>query len=230
MTSTFSKPFDEEFARRCIAFCYPELCFSLERNSLNESPDLFDDETSVGIEVTRATNDEELTFYYEKFKGYEELNLPENVKKKVARKQGKLISVDVNGKQIVKACLYGARELNYCNVIDAIRAKTIKLNKGHYKPLNTYGVFVYNSNAFLWDMGIPEIMDSVDQIQKGNEKVFSIIFIYGAHDIYMIETCNKTIKRKPIKDEIIDEMIRDTLYSIGRKWEYDNKSFFLRDK
>ena len=56
MRSTFSQPFDEEFARLCIEECFPELRWDLKRNQF-DPPDIIDKEQNVGIEVVRAVEE-----------------------------------------------------------------------------------------------------------------------------------------------------------------------------
>ena len=231
MRSTFSTPYSEEFARRCIMHCFPELDWSLELNEF-DPPDLIDSDNNVGVEVTTAIlpDDAELDSSFAQFTGQVGEEIPERLEKKIERNGGKLIYGNDEGRKVLKGCLHPVRALDYSNVINAIVKKTEKLNKENYTNVAVDALYVSDSESFLWDKSVPDILDAVEQRTRGRLKKFSLIFIFCSHHFYMIDTETKKIRSKAVTDEEIRMMQREALYALGRSKEYEAKSSFLIEK
>ena len=62
MRSTFSTPFDEEYAKRCISLAFPELNWMLVVRD-DDPPDLSDIDKSISVEVVRAVTEKDAVKY-----------------------------------------------------------------------------------------------------------------------------------------------------------------------
>lgn len=226
MRTTFSHPYSEEFARQCIMHCFPELEWNLQLNN-DDPPDLIDEIKSVGIEVTRANQDAEIDFLFEKYIRHEKDAIPEKTKKKIESLRGRFIFSDADGEEVLAGCLHGVRQIDFENVIRSVITKTERLNKGNYKYYSIDGLFVNDSDSFLFEKGVPEIMERIERETNCYKRHYSTLFVFCHHDMYMIDVDNRTISAKQISDEEIEEIKKNTCYSIGRKKEYDARSFFL---
>lgn len=84
MRSTFSQPYDEEFARRCIKLLFPQMFSELELNK-NDPPDLVDEKSNIGIEVVRAIENEdaELSNAFATYRNKHISSVPDKLKKKI---------------------------------------------------------------------------------------------------------------------------------------------------
>ena len=225
MRTTFSHPYSEEFARQCIMHCFPELEWNLQLNN-DDPPDLIDEIKSVGIEVTSANQDAEIDFLFEKYIRHEKDAIPEKTKKKIESLRGRFIFSDADGEEVLAGCLHGVRQIDFENVIRSVITKTERLNKGNYKYYSIDGLFVNDSDSFLFEKGVPEIMERIERETNCYKRHYSTLFVFCHHDMYMIDVDNRTISAKQISDEEIEEIKKNTCYSIGRKKEYDARSFF----
>lgn len=228
MRTIFSHPYSEEFARQCIMHCFPELGWNLQLNN-NDPPDLTDDIKGVGIEVTGTNQDAEVDFLFEKYAKCEKKTIPERAIKTVESSQARFIYSNVDGKELLEGCLHRVRQLDFENTIQSVIKKTERLNSRNYKYYSIDGLFVNDSDSFLFDKGAPEIMDRIESKCACFERRYSTLFVFCHHDIYMMDMVSREVKAKPITDEEIEEIKKKTCYAIGRKREYDERSYFLID-
>lgn len=226
MRTTFSHPYSEEFARQCIIHCFPELEWNLRLNN-DDPPDLIDETKGVGIEVTSANLDAEIDFLFEKYVRHEKDAIPDKTKKKIESLQGKFIYSNSEGEEVLTGCLHGVRQIDFENVIGSVIAKTERLNRGNYKYYSIDGLFINDSDSFLFEKGVPEIMERIECETNCYKRHYSILFVFCHHDMYMVNVDSRAITAKQITDEEIEEIKKKTCYSIGRQKEYDARSFFL---
>lgn len=218
MNPLFEKPYEEEFARQCIAYCFPELGWDLILNK-DDPPDLLDYEREIGIEVTGAKSEEdnELEAAFEKYKGCEENEIPSKLRKKLDAQTGKLLFFpDDNGKEVLKACYHGVRKIDYHEVISRIVSKTRKLNKEDYSDYKIDGLFVNDSHSFFWGKSAPDILEEIECETRNYNRHFLLIFVFCHHDIYLINTESGEVVHKSIKDAEIQKLVINSLEALGR--------------
>ncbi len=164
MRSTFSQPFDEEFARRCICFLFPELGYKLKLNR-KDPPDLIDEDCGVGIEVVRAVDskDAELSNAFAMYRGKNINSVPERLTEKVSAESRGLICDDrgiiIGANFNVKSDLYGM-------IKKVISAKQKKLNLSGYKKFKRNGLFIYNSDRFCFENGLRMLIGYECQLES----------------------------------------------------------------
>ena len=192
--------------------CFPEMGWDLRLNS-NDPPDLIDDIQGVGIEVTSVNIDAESAFLFEKYINCEKDEIPQKAIQRVESFGGQFIYSE---KEKLAGCFFGVRQLNYKQVVEAVIKKTKRLNSGNYDCFAIDGLFIDDSDSFLFEKGIPDILDCIEEETNCYTRRFSIVFVFCHHDIFMIDAVNRIVKRKPISDEEIEQIRGKTLRSLGR--------------
>ena len=228
MRSTFSTPFSEEFARRCIMLCFPEYEWNLELNQY-DPPDLIDRKKNIGIEVTSAIlpEDAELNFALNLYKNKELCEIPTTLQKKIDKSGGELIFDSEDGNEKLYGCLHPVRPINYNSVIDSIIKKTERLNSSDYPEFKLNALFVNDFDSFMFEKSVPDILETVHSRTYGLPREFSVIIICCGHEIYMIDAKEYSVITRYISDDDIDNLQRESLYAIGRGKEYELKSNFI---
>lgn len=223
MRSTFSQPFDEEFARRCIRFLFPELGYKLKLNR-EDPPDLIDEECGVGIEVVRAVDrkDAELSNAYAMYKGKNIDSVPERLLEKVSTESRDLIRDD---KGIIIGANFNVKSDLYGMIKNVISAKQKKLNLSGYKKFKCNGLFIYNSDRFCFENGLRML---IGELQSDTFKhiMFDFIIIYCSHEVWFCDINLNNITKRSLADEEIELLQKDSLLTLGRSREYDLKSEF----
>lgn len=228
MRSTFSTPFDEEYAKRCISLAFPELGWMLVVRD-DDPPDLSDIDKSISVEVVRAVTkeDAELSNTYAQYSNRNIRDVPPKLLRKVENKHAGLICDDKDN--IIGAGFPVKHDL--CGIIkERIIRKTEVLNSDRYPYFETDCVFVYNSDGFCFKNELLKLMQEIEYECKRFSRQFKIIFIYCAHEMYLCNQEKKTVKAACISDNEIELMKKDTLISIGRGEEYKRKSDFIIKK
>ena len=174
--------FYEEYANQCITHLFSDFGWSLKLNH-HDPPDLYDEDNSVGIEVTRAIDekDAELDSIYADYKSENINDVKSTLLNKINRKQSHLVTE--NNK--IVACIHKPRRLDYEVINNALEKKTQSLKH------NTNGLFIYNSGAFFFDNGIEIVNSKIGELRTVYEKSFDYIFIYSDHDIVLMDENSK---------------------------------------
>lgn len=225
MRSTFCAPFDEEFARRCIMFAFPELKWDLTLQK-SDPPDLADKNRNIGVEVVRAVTkeDAELANAYVQYSNESIENMPLQLRKKVDKGYSGFICDSENK-------IIGAKFSIKDNLYDVIKMQILRktqiLNSYRYNSFFTDCVFVYNSDGFCHKNGLMELMDELVLECKDYQKQFELLFIYCLHEIYLCDQERKTVECRRINDDETERMKKEALIELGRSKEYYNQSNFL---
>ena len=217
MDNIFKKPFDEEFARICLKQCFPELGWNLILNE-DDPPDLIDNENSIGVEVSKSIieSDAEADALYSIYVGKCKTEIPEGAIKKVTKGNNRFIFRPAGDKEVLWACLHGARRLDYSSEIKNIKNKTEKLNSVNYDHYDINALFILDEEAFIFEKGIEEILDHSSIFESEFDKKYDYFLIYCAHDIYFLDVKKRAVSKKIISDDEIEEMKRMALINLER--------------
>ena len=223
MRSTFSQPFDEEFARRCICFLFPELGYKLKLNR-KDPPDLIDEDCGVGIEVVRAVDskDAELSNAFAMYRGKNINSVPERLAEKVSAESRGLICDD---RRIIIGANFNVKSDLYGMIKKVISAKQKKLNLSGYKKFKRNGLFIYNSDRFCFETGLRMLIGEL-QSDTFKDIMFDFIIIYCSHEVWFCDISLDNITKRSLADEEIELLQKDSLLTLGRSREYDLKSEF----
>lgn|GEM_PF-3285959 len=228
MRSTFSKPFDEEFARLCIEQCFPELGWDMELCE-SDPPDIIVKNHSIGIEVRRSTNklNGQLSGELATNIGKKKNEIKPGVLKKIDRDRYGVIYDNESPDAVVIGATYPVCSSLYDEICNALVKKTERMNNGKYPAFEKDAIFIINSGGFCFDEGLRAEIEELYKKLIDYERVFTIIFVYCDNELfYYNNDCGKVIK-KELSNETIEELRKNALYNIGRKEEYHNKEDFI---
>lgn len=195
--------FEECFAKILLEKVYPERYKNL---ILSDKPDLISEDNSYGIEVTFAIPSER----QEKISLWWELHL-----KGVKKEDQKLKRLNSLGIDYDKNCIglaYNGYPVNdfdsspYTNIVNSISTKVKKLNKGHYKKLDRYDLFIECDLSVL-SYFLPILLDRIKQINTLGNK-FSYIYVLFANDICEFNMETNSFEVRKLFFEIYDISIK----------------------
>ena len=227
MRSTFSQPYDEEFARRWICLLFPELGYKLKINC-EDPPDLIDEASSVGIEVVQAVDnkDAELSNAFAIYKGKKISCVPEKLLRRISSKSRRLICDD---RGIIIGASFSTKHNIYRLIEGMINKKQKRLNCAGYRKFERNGLFIYNSSGFCFEKGIRDLISGLCS-RESMGMMFDFIIIYCGHEVWFIDVNLCDVKKRLLSDEEIDALMKDTLFELKRSKEYYLKREFLMER
>ena len=228
MRSTFCRPYDEEFAMRCITKVFPELEWNLSVQR-KDPPDLADAEKDVGVEVVRAVDpeDAELSNLYAQYANQSIKNVPSNLLKKIERFSSKLIC---NNEGKIIGAGFKTKDDLYEIIERRIFDKTERLNEDDYPNFKIDCLFVYNSEGFCFENGLIELMHKIEKECYNYKRKFELYFIFCSHEVFLCNQTEKTVLCRELNDNDIETIKKESLFGLGRGNEYEKRSNFLVHK
>ena len=191
---------DEELAKELLI----ALCGYSATLYCADTPDLRDDERSIGIEVTQACypqlKDDDAVL--RSFLGKTEEEIPYKYKKRYETylEQGRIIYQDGKVKRVASG-VFNADNMEL--VQDAIRKKIAKLNQGHYADCKQYGLFVFSYFCeFGFDDNIHLLMDALRTCQAGEERQFTLLYLVSGTLLVICDIPAQTFTRQELPAEL----------------------------
>lgn len=217
----FKTPYSEELARLYIRCFFPELNWNLE---IGDRPDLQDQVNSIGIEVTEAANPfhKELSARVDLYIGKEKKEIPHSLEERFA-KYGKIIAYPNEEYGIIHGCTFDEIPLCKDSISKAVKLKLEKLK--NYIPFEKQGILVDEGIGYCSEEQIPEIIETVQSVQRDYDLSFDFLFIKCVHSIYYCNLKTAEYTRRNILDDERNELRIEAIQNLGREAEYLQQEF-----
>ena len=193
-----SSEYWELFAKLILEHFYPKKYFDLSVDG--EKPDLQNEETKIGIEVTSVEDKRyrEINSLYSR--DYSHGNSDQKTK---ARKR-----IEKLGGKVEKYCLLcPVIDRNINKIYAAVKEKTQKLNKD-YRIFCENDLFIFDSGIIL-EEELPEMAENISASGKGNEH-FNKVYLYClGNDLYEFDIINRAFRHLKDDEKMIQCLAHD---------------------
>lgn len=202
--SAFDKLEYELYAVLALTYAFPLFVSSLTKG---ESPDWWDVEPGIGIEVARAENEQigYWKFFANKYRGKNKADIPPQSLDKLNEK-GETV-FDDSGKMIyvsdTKGCFDGNRHIRLA--IDIAKVKIEKLNSHIYKKFNNNCLFLYMTQSMI-DDDIENFLSDYLSLISNYTVYFNHVFLMTFDELYYYDIVDGNIKSYTFSDEELEKL------------------------
>jgi hypothetical protein len=204
-----SKKYYENYAKLTLAYIYDKKLINLEVEG-KEEPDMQNEDLSLGIEVTRAINENIgvaasiINDYFGKNLSYDDLEKIVEEKKKF---EGELFEIDKDTKGI--SYLKGMYDTNLSIELikEAIFKKIERLNE-NYTIFKTNGLYIYAQILPVDKNKIKNLLENINNYGE-YKYYFDIYFINCIDELIVYDCSKKTLKIFDISDEVMKKIEKE---------------------
>lgn len=200
-----NKYYVEEFARQTLHYVCGQ---SLDTLICADKPDIQDLSGKVGIEVVQDTyeNEEVMSHFLNEIRETPFHEVPPEKIERFERFGG---HIKVNGDRVGMSDL-GETPNTPAHLIETIEKKLETLNKGEYKPFDTYQLYVFVNSVVLFGSAsyVDEIIECISTLDMPLS--FETLYLDCNFEMYICNMKRKAYKRVEIPTLIRDEIRKGT--------------------